>query len=114
MKKLSLISILIVSACLGQTRINPIQINITITVPAPETIVFFAAANQTTFALTPEVNKEVIKVTVYRNGVRQTDIGKIILPAKNADYTLSTDKKTITFVQNLSVEDTVLIDYWLK
>jgi hypothetical protein len=112
--KLCSLFFLFLLTCFSQTQIESSQLKITINVTPPETSVFFSAVSQTIFTLTPGQNKEITKVIIYRNGVRQTDVGKITAPAKNADYTLSTDRKTITFVLPLVENDTILIDYWIK
>jgi len=99
----------------AQTRIQPGQMverPLPVAQP-PETATFFAIEGQTVFILAPGTNREVMKVEVFRNGLLQSDVGNARV---QADYTLSTDKRTITF-QTLSrptLDDIIRVLYWLK
>jgi len=112
MKRISLISLILAFAVVlsAQTKVQPKQVNIIIYDASPETITFFATAEQSVFIISTGVI--VVKTVVYLNGLRQTDLKK---PSTNvADYALSADKKTVTFHRPLELEEVVIIDYWLR
>lgn len=112
--KLLIICTLLLPLSFAQTKIGPSQISISISFPPPVSETYFSTDQQTILILAPGTNTQLTKVVIYRNGLRQTNIGKVGPPIKLPDYSISSDLKTITFTNSLPAEDTILVDYWIR
>lgn len=99
---------------LAQTKAQPSQINIIVSVAPPTTSTFFATEGQKVYSLTiPATYTEILKVEVYRNGFLQSDVSSTRIMR---DYSLSTDRKTITFedISKPGLDDIIRVIYWMR